>query len=309
MPSSVHAVLVGVATLRSPDPVLPAAAALAARTGASLHVVHAFDAAAHRLEPLPAGQDPVRLLAEGLRSRLEAQVRALPSRGPVSCEVLRGAPHRVLAAAAERVGADVVVVGSTRRGPLARTVLGTTAQHMLQHARLPVLILHPELRPHLERVLLTTDLSGLSEGVHEAAMDLLEGTFAADAPVVRSLLVAWSDRLIPQEFRDGGAAAAPAALERFLRGRRSRACAVEPRVRVGEPAREIAAEAAEWDPDLVVLGTHGRTGVARVLLGSVAGEVLRGARCSVLVVPAAAVAERAADPPAGREVVEVGGPL
>lgn len=58
-------------------------------------------------------------------------------------------------------------------------------------------------------------------------------------------------------------------------------------MRLGDPAREIAAEAREWDADLLVLGTHARSGAARVLLGSVAEGALRSARCSVLVVPAA----------------------
>lgn len=53
----------------------------------------------------------------------------------------------------------------------------------------------------------------------------------------------------------------------------------------GDPAEEIVRYAAEHGIDLVVLGTHGRTGVSRVLLGSVAERVLRTAPCPVLVVP------------------------
>lgn len=62
----------------------------------------------------------------------------------------------------------------------------------------------------------------------------------------------------------------------------------------GDPAQEILRYAATHSIDLIVVGTHGRTGVSRLLLGSVAETVLRGARCPVLVVPAAAV-ETAAD--------------
>jgi nucleotide-binding universal stress UspA family protein len=55
----------------------------------------------------------------------------------------------------------------------------------------------------------------------------------------------------------------------------------------GDPAQEILRYAARHPIDLIVLGTHGRTGVSRLLLGNVADRVLRGARCPVLVVPAA----------------------
>jgi nucleotide-binding universal stress UspA family protein len=54
---------------------------------------------------------------------------------------------------------------------------------------------------------------------------------------------------------------------------------------MGRPADEIAREAAEWDADLLVLGTHARRGVERFFAGSVAESALVQARCNVLVVP------------------------
>jgi nucleotide-binding universal stress UspA family protein len=65
---------------------------------------------------------------------------------------------------------------------------------------------------------------------------------------------------------------------------------VNPRIAVshvllqGDPATEIVRYARDAGADLVVMGTHGRTGVERLLLGSVAEKVLRDAHCSVLVV-------------------------
>jgi nucleotide-binding universal stress UspA family protein len=55
-------------------------------------------------------------------------------------------------------------------------------------------------------------------------------------------------------------------------------------VRQGQPAHEIAACAREWDADLIVVSTHGRTGLRHVLVGSVAENVVRYAPCPVLVV-------------------------
>lgn len=55
-------------------------------------------------------------------------------------------------------------------------------------------------------------------------------------------------------------------------------------VRTGKPSREIAEVAKQVGADMIVLGTHGRTGLARVLLGSVAEEVVRHAPCDVLTV-------------------------
>jgi len=55
---------------------------------------------------------------------------------------------------------------------------------------------------------------------------------------------------------------------------------------VGKPAAEIVKAAAEWPADLIVIGSHGRGGITRVVLGSVADGVLRHAPCPVVVVRA-----------------------
>lgn len=78
-------------------------------------------------------------------------------------------------------------------------------------------------------------------------------------------------------------------------------------VRIGAPTEEIVRYAAEQGVDLIVVGTHGRTGVTRALLGSVAENVTRHAPCPVLTVPHGAVmaepvkqAEHAEPPPSLR---------
>ena len=59
---------------------------------------------------------------------------------------------------------------------------------------------------------------------------------------------------------------------------------VETAVRQGDPRSAIVDEASEWGADLIVLGSHGRTGITRWLLGSVAGSVVSHAPCSVEIV-------------------------
>ena len=58
---------------------------------------------------------------------------------------------------------------------------------------------------------------------------------------------------------------------------------LETRIRRGDPRREILEEATEWSSDLIVLGSRGRTGLSRWILGSVAEHVVRHAPCSVEV--------------------------
>lgn len=79
-------------------------------------------------------------------------------------------------------------------------------------------------------------------------------------------------------------AAARAALERVVKGLDAEGIAVHYEVGVGPPAEEIVRFAREKDVDLVVMGTHGHTGLAHVLLGSVAERVVRRGPCPVLTV-------------------------
>jgi nucleotide-binding universal stress UspA family protein len=74
------------------------------------------------------------------------------------------------------------------------------------------------------------------------------------------------------------AAAQRSALERGVRQ-------VETKLIEGQPYREIVRAAEEWGAQLIVTGTHGRSGMAHLLLGSVAERVARKAPCPVVVVP------------------------
>jgi nucleotide-binding universal stress UspA family protein len=78
--------------------------------------------------------------------------------------------------------------------------------------------------------------------------------------------------------------------------------AVERRLCKGDAAAEIVALAADINADLIVMGTHGRKGVGRLLLGSVAESVLRRAPCPVVTVRAPFPAQ-ATPKEASREVV------
>jgi universal stress protein A len=60
---------------------------------------------------------------------------------------------------------------------------------------------------------------------------------------------------------------------------------VETKLLEGQPFHEIPRAAADWNAELIVVGTHGRRGFSRLLLGSVAERVLREAKCPVVVVP------------------------
>jgi nucleotide-binding universal stress UspA family protein len=91
-----------------------------------------------------------------------------------------------------------------------------------------------------------------------------------------------------QTLVDEAVAKATAVLETLAEGLRRRVPVGPVRVETGDPRDVIDKVAREIDADLIVMGTHGRRGVARALLGSVAESVVRTAACPVLTVRTAA---------------------
>jgi nucleotide-binding universal stress UspA family protein len=299
MPRPIRHLMMGVASLEEPEPLLLAAVALAESLDATLHLVHAYDLPEATFRTYSHDAQVARRFAQqyrdGMRAEVEARVSELTSSSHVRCHALPGEPYQVLCEQAESLGVDLLIVGGSRHGRLLRALLGSSAERVIQRSGVPVLVLRSPIARPLRRVLLTTDMSDLSAATHDRGVELVQSLFPTDAPELRSLLVVWHDLASPTQT--GGETLerlARADLDTFLAERPPHELPVTRKVRVGNPAREIAAEAAACDTELVVLGTHGRSGSPRLLLGSVAEATVRQTRGNVLVLPAPRAAPVAA---------------
>lgn len=289
MDAAMEHIVVGIAEPGEESTSISAALQVAAAAKAMLHVVVAFESDAHALDPYvkagySADADPAALYAQGLVARLESQVQRLTQQAErVRCHALQGPADQVLTEAAERLGAGLLLVGSTRRDQL-RAVLGTTAQRVLRNSSVPVMVLRRPLLLPLHRVLLATDCSPAGVTVLGRGMAVVRALSPESMPTIRALSVD------PYDFANdeiGGTTlkSAQTRLDRFLDQCRTAGYEPEGKVRSGSAAAEIEHEAAEWPADLVVLGTHGQSGIARAVLGSVAEHVLLHARGNTLVIP------------------------
>lgn len=278
--SAIRTVVAGVSHPAPDDPALLAATELARGTGAALHLVHAYEVP--HLHGLPHPGALAEYEAE-VRARLAVAADHRLGAEPV-CHAFRSPPARAVLRVAKEEGADLVVAGAG--GEPHR--LGSTAASLLRESAVPVFVARAPVRRPLERVLLATDLSPVSAAAHERGLEVAAALFG-EPKAARSLLVVGPGALpapLPPAALDR---AAHAELRAFLRERRPRAGLVQSAIRAGHPAEEIVAEADAWKADLLIVGTHGR-----VLLGSVAEAVVRGAPCSVLAVPAAGANQVAA---------------
>lgn len=286
----VKTILVGTALDAGSDRVVAAARDLARVLGARIRLLHA------QIRPTDlsgAGGDAVQvhLQADAERALAEQAARlglSPPELAGTACA--EGPPHRLLVEAARHGGADLIVVGA-HEGLGLSGMFGSTASRVLRNATRPVLVVRGDLSRPPTRVLVPVDLSSLSADAFRAGLALVDawtggssgGTVEAEALFV----LTEADRRSHEAGRGGDAhAAAVASLARFVAAHRGDFPGeIAERVVEGDPRSEILYRIGVSQPDLVVLGTHGRSGFELLLMGSVAEGVVRETGCSSLVIP------------------------
>lgn len=293
MAKPLNKIVVGSSLEPPSDAVVASALGLARLAGAKLHVAHAY------VPPMPYVGDPFpvawasnELLVkheDDLRRALAEQAaRAGAEAGEVAgYHLSQGPAHIVLEEIALDLGAELVVVGSAESGSrLGRKILGSTADRLLRHARRPVLLARGPFGEPPRRVLLPVDFSPPSTEAFAWGLELLREVCRERWPAVEALFVLLPfPQQVPLQFTPEQVSRLAAdELERLI-AEHAEPATVRPRARSGKPTEEILAEIEERSADLVILGTHGRSGIERYLLGSVACEVAREANVSVLVVP------------------------
>jgi nucleotide-binding universal stress UspA family protein len=210
----------------------------------------------------------------------------------VDGQVLRGRPASAIADHARDFDADLVIIGSRGHGTIASLLLGSVSSEVVDHAPCPVLVAR---NTSVHGVVFATDESTSAR----AAEEILAGwPIFAGAPIrvvsVAEVIHPWTTGIAPtmyQQALDAYAAdlreakveherIAEDAAARLREAERS----ADAEMRAGDAAVEIVAVAAQQAADLIVLGSRGRAGLTRILLGSVARNVLSGSAASVLIV-------------------------
>jgi len=218
------------------------------------------------------------------RSRLS---RAVPQ---AETAMRRGRPASEIVGEAERIRADLIIAGSRGYGPLATMVLGSTVAEVVDTARCPVLVAR---LPQMTRFLVADDGSaGAALALKTAALwPIFKGLPAhvvsvAPVPAYTGLgptihegaARAYAENVDTLRMAHDAMAASGAAA---LRGA---GFSVDYNVRCGDPAHEIVRAAFDSQADVIVMGSRGQTGLDRLILGSVARNVLTHAPMPVLIV-------------------------
>lgn len=226
-----------------------------------------------------------RLLAGVVGSGLKVRIR-----------LVDGPPAQRLLEVVTEEAADLLVVGTHGRTGLDRALLGSVADRLVRQASCPVLTVPPLLgsapREKIRRICFATDFSPSSRAAWpwvvalakaaNAEVDLVHVTFE---PVADRHLSPDSISRMAKALQDQGRL----EVEQFLQ----RSELPRERIRIhlprGVAGEQIVHRAREQAADLIVMGTHGWSGVVRWMLGSVANHVIQTAPCPVLTVTLASI--------------------
>jgi nucleotide-binding universal stress UspA family protein len=222
---------------------------------------------------------------DGCANRLAAIASAVPE-----ALVRRGNPFHAIVETAKERAASLVVMGTHRKRILRDIFVGTTIERVVRTGPAPVLMVNAYPGGPYRRVLLATDMSEASGQAAQAARSLgfLHVGEACILHAYRSYADAfleWTDAGKAEIAAHGAAREARTRLADFMRREGLNDRSYEIVLDEGSPFGAISRTVASRNPDLLVIGTSGRTGLKLQLLGSVADEILRRVDCDVLVVP------------------------
>lgn len=234
-------------------------------------------------------------LVEDRRRLAELCARSADDGVDVSAMIVDDRPDRGISRAAVEVDADLIIVGTHGRTGVRRFLLGSVAERVVRLSGHDVLVARPGPRssvrpgPHgYRRLLVAMDFSALSEAALRAAI-----TLAAPDAHIDMLHCRYLPSLTFGQVPAGNAVADlldPLDREIRARGEALVARYARPRLSLAfhtidaEPMQGILAWNEQHTHDLAVVGSHGKRGVRRFLLGSVAGAIVRHAMTPVLVV-------------------------
>ncbi|MDA7087236.1 universal stress protein [Pseudomonas sp. SA3-5] len=186
------------------------------------------------------------------------------------------------------MAADLLVVGSHRKTALRDLFLGTTVERLIRGSHLPVLRVAQPAAADYQHALAALDLSpgavhAMGSAQRLGLLDLQRCTVLhALAPFPRGKL---TEATIDHRVLESQAKDALLTLQTSLQDAGLALPDSSLRVREGEPGEVIAQELLETQAELLVIATHARKGLPRLMLGSVAGALLAELSCDILCVP------------------------
>ncbi len=229
---------------------------------------------------------------EKARVHLES-VRARAAQANVSCEIIvrQGEEsYHYVVEEAERNRAEMIIMGRRGRTGLKRVMMGSVTAKVIGHAHCNVLVVPRAAKIELRKVVVATDGSRYSDAAAAEAIGIAKRSGAAllALSVVPSEAASPFD-IVHSEMQKGLIAereqkAAECSIRNIRDIADKEGITVEGLIQEGRPYEAVVATATEKKADLIVVGSHGRTGLEKLLMGSVTERIIVLSPCAVLIV-------------------------
>jgi len=293
----IKTIITGVDLAAPSDLAVDRAVAIASRHRARLVLVHAQADDAPIAEVDNAMLQQLGEVSAAVRieeARLLAdRMDAIRARG-VEVEMISrvGPPAEIIAGAAAERGAELICIGTYGNTGVSRLLLGSVADQTIRHASCDVLVCRGNPSTQLfAKPLAATDFSPASDRALRHAVEVVEP--AAPIEVIHAWQLptgSWGASLLGQArfpwstVRDAVLSSAKSQADKLVARHNNIGHPLHAELVQGAPSDAITEAATKGHHDLIVVGTNGHRGFRRLLLGSVADEVISHAPCSVLVV-------------------------
>lgn len=275
---------------------------LAKRLRASVHLVHVND-----LVMIAPPLAPTFSLAPDFGHQLRRRLRRIgadcsPRISAKRCHVRNGRAFDQICREARVVDADLIVVATHGYKGLKHILLGSTAERVVRSALCPVLIVRergrefvgkrPGAVPKIGHILVPTDFSEHAQHAMRYAIGFAK-RFGARLTLFNMIYPQYyvtNPDYLPYDFGelfDEIRRAAKQDMAALVAATSFQGVRFKARIEEGHPAEHIVEFAAKNGVDLIITSTHGRTGLKHAVMGSIAEQLVRYAKCPVLVVPRA----------------------
>jgi nucleotide-binding universal stress UspA family protein len=270
------------------------AVVLAEKLGAALQLLNVVEPVPRfsGLEAVPFTRTTSEVAALARSQLKNLAERETKERMSVTSSVRIGKPFHQITMAAQESAVDLIVIATRGYTGAKHVLLGSTAERVVRHAHCPVLTVRASAgsKPNgfrLEKILVPIDFSNLSRDALPWAISLAR-QFGSELTLLHVVEKFPIDYTLPgggQGMMEGLREQARTELGAIANSlRKSSQMHVSTEVRTGIPYDQICDAAQTLAADLIVLTTHGYTGLKHVWLGSTAERVVRHAKCPVLAV-------------------------
>ena len=270
------------------------AIALAKRCSAKVHLLHTPVVPTYLLMDLSysPGPEAVTRILNDAQEALDQQAKGIAAAGVEHYTAIReGTVHEVIRDYAREHDVDLVVIGTHGRSGVSKLMYGSVTERVIKTVHTPIIVIPPEGGKLPESIVVAYDFSGPSKRAAEVA-DAIHSVFKGPVHMVHCYLDVWG------EYTDRGAVVGEAAekrrqalhlgLEEMLVAEAKELFPndtpdVQPHLVTGDPAEGLLRVARDTDATLICAGTTGKSGIERLLIGSVARRLLHDSKIPLLL--------------------------